>query len=375
MSEVRVIKFNEDLFKIPSGTQRKKPDKPIKVKAQRKVSDKTLRNRVLNEIRKNQEMHYKSLITGTEGALERTESGLSQSGNGVSLGETRGGSKEFNKDFDKSLEYMNQLAGKVKEEEKSRNTTLRLREYSNTDSPIVREPIENLMPVNNLIHVQMPVQSVGGEPIKLAPSLPYGCMKVGGSLPTYRAYHQTQKNYGSYGGIADSTARETGVSLAQPIREPILKPVETLKEQSSQALETSLEKPLMVERILSPTEVAQEERAKQQLVIKPKVKRIKKLLRRTYRTGKDKHRPRVGVLLPNKTLRSNVTTKAYMLKQTPIEEIRKTLVKKGFIKHGSSAPNDVLRKIYESIQMIGGEVSNYNADNLLYNFFETKEHA
>ncbi len=366
MSEVRVIKFNEDLFKIPSGTQRKKPDKPIKVKAQRKVSDKTLRNRVLNEIRKNQEMHYKSLVSGEQSSLERTESGLSQSG---------GGSKEFNKDFDKSLEYMNQLAGKVKEEEKSRNTTLRLREYSNTDSPIVREPIENLMPVNNLMPVQMPIQSVGGEPIKLAPSLPYGCMKVGGSLPTYRAYHQTQKNYGSYGGIADSTARETGVSLAQPIREPILKPVETLKEHSSQALETSLEKPLMVERILSPTEVAQEERAKQQLVIKPKVKRIKKLLRRTYRTGKDKHRPRVGVLLPNKTLRSNVTTKAYMLKQTPIEEIRKTLVKKGFIKHGSSAPNDVLRKIFESIQMIGGEVSNYNADNLLYNFFETKEHA
>ena len=108
---------------------------------------------------------------------------------------------------------------------------------------------------------------------------------------------------------------------------------------------------------------------------KPKVKRVKKLLRRTYRAGKDKHRPRVGVLLPNKTLRSNVTTKAYMLKQTPIEEIHKTLVKKGFIKHGSSAPNDVLRKIYESIQMIGGEVSNYNADNLLYNFFESKEHA
>lgn len=369
MSEVRVIKFNEDLFKIPSGTQRKKPDKPIKVKAQRKVSDKTLRNRVLNEIRKNQEMHYKSLITGTEGALKRTEGSL-----GETSGETsaNGGSKEFNKDFDKSLEYMNQLAGKVKEEEKARNTTLRLREYSNTESPIVREPIENLMPVNNLIPVQMPAQSVGGEPIKLAPSLPYGCMKVGGSLPTYRAYHQTQKNYGSYGGIADSTARETGVSLAQPIREPILKPTNEPVEQSSQT-----EKPLMVERILSPTEVAQQEKAKQQLAgsVKPKVKRIKKLLRRTYRTGKDKHRPRVGVLLPNKTLRSNVTTKAYMLKQTPIEEIRKTLVKKGFIKHGSSAPNDVLRKIFESIQMIGGEVSNYNADNLLYNFFETKEHA
>ena len=100
-----------------------------------------------------------------------------------------------------------------------------------------------------------------------------------------------------------------------------------------------------------------------------KQKKYKKLLRRTYRVGRDKYRPQVGVLLPNKTIRTNVTTKSYLLKQTPIDEIRKTLVKKGFIKAGSSAPNDVLRKIYESIQLIDGDVNNHNPDYLLHNFF------
>jgi hypothetical protein len=44
-------------------------------------------------------------------------------------------------------------------------------------------------------------------------------------------------------------------------------------------------------------------------------------------------------------------------------------LKTGFIKVGSAAPSDVLRKIYESIKLIDGDVKNHNPDNLLYNFF------
>ena len=155
-----------------------------------------------------------------------------------------------------------------------------------------------------------------------------------GALPTYRAYHN--------------------------------KTVKTLPQEPQQVI---------TERIKSPTELLLIEKLKQREIeskaknqIK-KQKKYKKLLRRTYRVGRDKYRPKVGVLLPNKTIRSNVTTKSYLLKQTPIDEIRKTLAKKGFIKSGSSAPNDVLRKIYESIQLIDGDVNNYNSDNLLHNFF------
>ena len=48
-------------------------------------------------------------------------------------------------------------------------------------------------------------------------------------------------------------------------------------------------------------------------------------------------------------------------------------MKRGFIKVGSTAPNDVLRKMYESATLICGEIQNHNPDNLLYNFMNAGE--
>jgi len=44
------------------------------------------------------------------------------------------------------------------------------------------------------------------------------------------------------------------------------------------------------------------------------------------------------------------------------------LIKKGFIKVGTPTPNDILRKMYESVVLICGEVQNHNPENLLYNY-------
>ena len=52
----------------------------------------------------------------------------------------------------------------------------------------------------------------------------------------------------------------------------------------------------------------------------------------------------------------------------PIQDVKKFLIKRGFIKVGSTAPNDILRKMYESAILICGEVQNHNPENLLYNF-------
>jgi hypothetical protein len=108
---------------------------------------------------------------------------------------------------------------------------------------------------------------------------------------------------------------------------------------------------------------------------KPKIvqKQIKKIVRRTFQVGKNKHKPVISVLLPNKTIRNRVSSKSYLIKAAPISDVRKYLIKHGFIKVGSTAPTDVLRKMYESLVLIDGEVKNHNPDNLLFNFFqETK---
>jgi len=100
-----------------------------------------------------------------------------------------------------------------------------------------------------------------------------------------------------------------------------------------------------------------------------KKQKQKRILRRTFRLGKSKHYPNVSVLVSNKTIRNQTTTRAQLLKQVPIEEIKKTLIKKGLIKVGSTAPADVLRKMYESVLLMCGDLQNHNPDNLLYNYF------
>ena len=384
MSETRVVKYNEDLFKIPSGTQKRKKGgaasrRPIKIKP---VTSKTIKQRVLKEIRENQEKQYKTLIGGETAPLPLEPS---------SKVETK-----FEEDFRKSVEYMEQFAVNQTKEGVVQNKTLK--------------------------------QTAGlgfSEPPK------FGCLK-NGSLPTYRSYfNKTAKQvHGGAGApyvsvmplspatnlvssptisspISFGTSPSTTSAISSPIS-PAIKPATSTATSTATSFATSpatsfatspaissalspatqtaskpvanqafkggekMLAPTIAERIKSPAELLLIEKTKQKPKINPANKKIKKIMRRTYRTGKDRYRPRVSVLLPNKTIRRNITTKSYLLKQTPIEEIRKTLLKQGFIKVGSSAPNDVLRKMYESIQMIGGDINNHNPDNLLFNFFNEK---
>ena len=75
------------------------------------------------------------------------------------------------------------------------------------------------------------------------------------------------------------------------------------------------------------------------------------------------------MIVANKKVRANTTLKIQTLKQAPISDIRKFLVKEGFIRVGAQTPETVLRRMYESIKLFCGSVKNTNAENLLYNYF------
>ena len=57
-----------------------------------------------------------------------------------------------------------------------------------------------------------------------------------------------------------------------------------------------------------------------------------------------------------------------LLKQKPILEIKRYLIRHGFIKIGSICPDDLMRKMYESAVLMCGEIQNHNPDNLLHNY-------
>jgi hypothetical protein len=90
---------------------------------------------------------------------------------------------------------------------------------------------------------------------------------------------------------------------------------------------------------------------------------------RTYRVGKSKVKPHISVLLSNKTIRRNVTTKKHELKKEPLSKVKQKLIRDGFVKAGTTAPENILREIYENVAMIG-EVKNYSPDIILYNMMK-----
>ena len=82
--------------------------------------------------------------------------------------------------------------------------------------------------------------------------------------------------------------------------------------------------------------------------------------------------PKITVLVSNKTIRNNTNLKIMKTKEVPITQVKRELIKRGLIKVGTITPNDDLRKMYETIELLCGDVQNYNKDNLLYNFIHDK---
>lgn len=93
----------------------------------------------------------------------------------------------------------------------------------------------------------------------------------------------------------------------------------------------------------------------------------KKTIKRKFTLGKSNIYRKVGILVGNKQSRKNVIEAQKALKRTPMTDIKRYLKHHGLIKVGSTATNDVLRKMYESAIM-AGEITNINKDTLIHNF-------
>ena len=95
----------------------------------------------------------------------------------------------------------------------------------------------------------------------------------------------------------------------------------------------------------------------------------KKTICKKYTLGKSRIKNKVGILLKNRQTRKNVLTAQKELKQHSINDIKKYLRNHNLIKIGSNAPNDILRKIYES-SILAGNITNNNKDILIHNFMK-----
>jgi glutamate 5-kinase len=99
---------------------------------------------------------------------------------------------------------------------------------------------------------------------------------------------------------------------------------------------------------------------------------IQRTVRRKYLLGKSKNKKTVGVLIKDKGTRKQILQAQKELKGEPINDVKKYLRNHNLIKIGTLAPNDVVRKLYES-SMFAGDVTNNNEETMLHNFMKDND--
>jgi hypothetical protein len=334
MSEKKVLNIDPNLFNFSNNnTTRKKraPTDPA-AKIRMKVNNKPKKNEslkkrsILNMIRKHQESQYKNKFENDTNSQAETNSINNYSG--------------FNdaKDFFKNLEVN---ANK----QISKNHTLKTYpSYGDANNIHTALPSTLTNVANTIVAPTSSNNAIINQSILPVPK--YGCLK-NGTLPTYRTImNQTRKHI-----------PETNLNVHSPI-------IGGSSSVSTHIPPESFVNSNAIESTLIKTKLNNYEKNNMK---KRKMKR-KKTIRRTHKIGRSKILPKVSVLVSNKTLRNNITTKAQLLKQVPLYEMRRFLIKHGFIRVGSTTPSDVIRKMYETSMLMCGEIQNHNPDNLLYNF-------
>lgn len=381
--EKRVVAMNPDIFKFPTTnkTRKNRPDTENAPKIKFKDSlvkkprdsqtSKTIKRNLLSYIRKHQQERYDEMMAKQKQKTTKPEKNIRPSF-------SEGGSLEPS-DFQESLDYLMKLSKEHPETHNHNRTVRNPTQYGGSkptnENVNLHLPIEFTQPTQ--IPLPTPPPPNTSSPVQIHRPLPqpqYGCLK-NGSLPTYRTWHnQTQK---SREPMPQTDSMDSRQRLLQ-------EKVEELKRRSN--INSLASSPIYSSQNggraqLQKTQTIYgkklEKVAQQAKKAAKRIPKQRKTMRRTFRVGRSKVAPKISVLVSNRTIRKNIYTQSLLLKQTPIKEVKQYLIKHGFIRVGSIAPNSILRKMYESAKLMCGEIKNHNPDNLLYNFLngsKTEEH-
>lgn len=295
--------------------------------------------------------------------------------------------EQFSDEFSDSINYLQTLSKQKKindektnyEKQKQRRKEViekkTIKNYQELNQPI----INNQTNQNSSVHVNIdlpeelklemkPMQQTSSLMVLNKPdkdSIPYGILK-GGLKPTYRDWTKTQRNNIVVNPNSALTIENSKINKEKMERELRLQNLrEKLKNKKQEELfKTSIIEPIKTSIIepnqydLIPIPI------KEQIIATKKI--TKKTIKRKYTLGKSKIKKSVGVLIKDRGTRKQIISAQRDLKKKSINEVKNYLRDHNLIKVGSNAPNDVIRKLYESA-MLSGEITNSNSEILLHN--------
>jgi len=237
--------------------------------------------------------------------------------------------EQFQNDFNSSLNYLQTMIKQKKEKKKKR--TRKKREKIPVSNPTINaQPFSNETIISPQL-VQKPSHS------NIPPAPPYGCLK-NGTKPTYSQYMKTMKK-------KKSTSKPT---LKLPPKPPPTPSVLERKEKLNK----------LKEKMALPK--------KDKILKTISKKRTIKIFKLGKKDGK------VGVLVKSGKTRKKIREEQQVLHSKCILEVKRYLRKHNLIKAGTTAPENVLRKLYED-SFLAGDIYNRNADILLHNFMQEEQ--
>ena len=214
------------------------------------------------------------------------------------------------------------------------------------------------------------IRSIQNKSYTTPPDPPYGCLK-NGKKPTYSQYRKTlkvnhndspikirakissDKNIISDIPNINNTVLDTSEVTISP--KTVISAPTTKKDSNIIERQTKLEK--LKKRFKNKS---REKRKNKQLVKRNKTIKI-------HRLGKKKGKGTVGILIKSHKTRKKIKNEINSLKQKSLTEIKLYLKKHNIIKNGSSAPEPILRKLYEDAYT-SGDIYNSNSGMLIYNY-------
>lgn len=379
----KTISINPSLFSM-GGSKTKKNREKKKPTTVPLISPNVLKNKLLKRIKEHKQRETNNLEINDADNIKINTGGDKFTTDLLS----------YSDEFNDSINYLQNISNQKKVNDNKINYERRkeqlerktVRNYQSISQPHVEHNINLDLPQElmskPLIVVNTSDMTPDGQSINLHKKtndpVPYGILK-GGTKPTYRDWTKTQRNFEITNPQAALTITGIELNKVKSERENRLNNLREKLKQKQFEENNNKSPDIMITQNLMHQPIIEEHVIHQpvQNIIPVNVsvgeeiiatKRItKKTIKRKYTLGRIKNKNRVSVLVKDRGTRKLILGAQKLLKQKPINDVKEYLREHNFIKIGSNAPNDVLRKLFES-SMLAGEITNINSEILLHNF-------
>jgi hypothetical protein len=399
----KTISINPSLFTLNGSKTKKNKEKKQKTSITPLISPNVLKNKLLKRIKEHKQRETEN--------LENNKKKLS---NEINELDSKFETKEINElnkfsdEFSDSINYLQTLSKQKKindektnydkqknkrKEDLERKTLKNYEIINQQNQPYVNLELPEELKINSELFI--PTETKLSIKPYIPDQVPYGILK-GGIKPTYRDWSKTQRNsmvtnpnsaliIQNYNSNKIKNERENRLNNLREklkIKEIENSKISVIPEVNVMMTQNLIQKPnsnnisineQISESLTIPNHINSNENLNN--ILKPEDKGkiiaikkiIKKTIKRKYTLGKSKIERKVSVLVKDRATRKKILSAQKELKRKPINDIKSYLRDHNLIKVGSNAPNDVIRKLYESA-MLAGEITNSNSETLLYNF-------